>query len=316
MPEVSSGLPLAPLMWVNVHVTLGHLTAGQSAKQALRLCVLKETSLGQLRHLVALKLTQQTAGASGLEALPGHSAALTQGGSPTHARSPGARFAPPSRRPATAPAAAAGSVATSLATAAAEEKSVGRPPEALTLRLIFDGRLLGDEAEGQPLAELGLSDGAVVHCLAAPKVDTEQRIACYPHKCSTDGGRVVHVVGEQFPFSTRLACRFGAVMVGAEVETREGSVTDAASVVLRCVAPPHPAGPVTLSVSFDGGVTWLGGPTFWYVDPSFAACPFGVAVPASCAGMAQGVRVDALFGQSWRIDRGGGPDNYPGGDCA
>ena len=29
---------------------------------------------------------------------------------------------------------------------------------------------------------------------------------------------------------------------------------------LRCIAPPHPAGPVTISVSFDGGATWLEGP--------------------------------------------------------
>ena len=36
--------------------------------------------------------------------------------------------------------------------------------------------------------------------------------------------------------------------------------SDIDAVRLRCIAPPHPAGPVTISMSFDGGATWLEGP--------------------------------------------------------
>eukprot|EP00427_Karlodinium_veneficum_P032885 CAMPEP_0169186036 /NCGR_PEP_ID=MMETSP1016-20121227/2131_1 /TAXON_ID=342587 /ORGANISM="Karlodinium micrum, Strain CCMP2283" /LENGTH=253 /DNA_ID=CAMNT_0009261811 /DNA_START=3 /DNA_END=764 /DNA_ORIENTATION=+ len=182
--------------------------------------------------------------------------------------------------------------------------------QAVSLRLVFKGESLRDIDEDTPLSELGIVAGAVLHCVTSPKAKKEQRVSCYPHRCSTDGGCVVRICGEHFPFSTRIACRFGTVAVAAQIEDDgcEGGVP-----VLRCVAPPHPAGPVTVSVSFDGGVSWLDdGPTFWFIDSSSAACPLGITVPASCRPQ-HGISNTTSFGQwgmRWDHDRDPG-----GGGC-
>lgn len=184
-----------------------------------------------------------------------------------------------------------------------------KPWEALVLQLIFGGRILTGEDEELTLGQLGMADGAVLHCFVTAKVE-EQQLWCYPHSCSTDGGRVVRVLGASFPVTSRTACRFGTVLVDAKLEDdgSEGGVSQ-----LVCTAPPHPAGPVTISVSFDGGATWMGGPSFWYWDPSVANCAIGVAVPSSCHGMV-GVRADASFGsQVMRWDR---EDRDPDAGCA
>mmetsp|Transcript_92184 Transcript_92184/g.152684 ORF Transcript_92184/g.152684 Transcript_92184/m.152684 type:complete len:307 (-) Transcript_92184:64-984(-) len=257
--------------------------------ELLRLCVLPATRLSQLRDLVILQLASRWGSSDSEEP----------------------------RRPATAPARASGNVAASLCAAASGDSPVASPKksslrETLSLRLIFQGRLLTDEDAESPVGELGFSNGAVVHCVASTKARQDQSVSCYPHSCSTDGGRVVHVLGEQFPFSTRIACRFGTVAVDAHLEDDDGEEHDFAT--LRCVAPPHPAGAVTLSISFDGGVTWLGGPTFWYVDPSAAGCPLAVAVPASCRGL-RGVQAGSNFGQ-WEMRWDRGPDDRdPGAGC-
>jgi len=184
-----------------------------------------------------------------------------------------------------------------------------KPRDALSLRLIFEGQCLKEGDEEKPLGELGISDGAVVHCVASPKAKKDQRVSCHPHHCSVDGGRSVHIVGEVFPFSTRITCRFGSVPVPAEVKD-DGSESGIATLV--CTAPPHPAGPVTLTISFDGGATWLDeGPTFLYVDPLFACCPLAVAVPAACGGL------DASFSvHGMRWDQGPhDQDQGGGGGC-
>lgn len=256
--------------------------------ELLRLCVLPATRLSQLRDLVILQLASRW----------------------------GSRDSVDPRRPATAPARTSGSVAASLCAAASGDSPMASPKkcslrETLSLRLVFEGRLLTEDDAERPVGELGFSHGAVVHCVASTTAKQDQSVSCYPHTCSTDGGRVVHVLGEQFPFSTRVACRFGTVAVDAHLED-DREEHDFST--LRCIAPPHPAGPVTLSISFDGGVTWLGGPTFWYVDPSVAGCPFALAVPASCRGL-RGIQADANFGQ-WGMRWDRGPDDRdPGAGC-
>mmetsp|Transcript_33362 Transcript_33362/g.94274 ORF Transcript_33362/g.94274 Transcript_33362/m.94274 type:complete len:342 (+) Transcript_33362:36-1061(+) len=277
-------------------------------RDELRLCVLEAMQLRQLRDLVAMQLaTRQSSSSRVAEDV-----------------------SPP--RPKTAPASASGRLAAGLAVAAGvgngrsggptsaqqgpprfQPAPRGRPREQLALQLVFNGRLLGAEDEERALGDLGVADGATLHCLVSVKakqVDAQQELSCYPRHCSIDGGRVVHVLGSRFPSSSRLVCRFGTILVGAELEDdgEEGGISQ-----LRTLAPPHPAGAVTIGVSFDGGATWLGGPTFWYVDPSQAACPHGIAVPAQC-GATIGVKVDATFGgQLQRWDHGG-PD--PGSGCA
>ncbi|CAE8638393.1 unnamed protein product, partial [Polarella glacialis] len=165
------------------------------------------------------------------------------------------------------------------------------------------------------LAELGVSEGDLIHCLTSWKVDTEkvdtdQQLSCFPHSCSVDGGRVVHVLGERFPASTRTVCRFGRLFVEARIED-EGVESGVSQLV--CTAPAHPAGPVTVSVSFDGGATWLEGPTFWYLDPSSGACTRGIAVPAGCRGLEETVRCDITSGVRWGGD--GGDGGGPGSGC-
>jgi len=289
-------------MWVTVHVrglkeelpvtfadgpTEGE---GSVAEKTLRLFVLEATRLRQLRDLVALQLASHGSGGN----VPGC----------------------PSR-PSTAPARSGGSVAASLAAASGPDgasDSVSRqsptPREALASRLVFDGVLSGADAE-RGLRELGLDDGAVVHC-GVDRVPAEaQQLLCFPRSCSTDGGRVVRVAGERFPASNRTLCCFGTIAVMAEVED-DGDESGVAQ--LRCVAPPHPAGPVTLRVSLDAGSTWMDGPTFMYVNPESGSCTRGIPVPSSCCGVRQGVSV-STFG-SWTTrwdndDRGNG-----GAGCA
>ncbi|CAK0882338.1 unnamed protein product [Prorocentrum cordatum] len=292
--------PLGPPLLVRVSVVDRRGKQPGQACRDLRLRALGCTRLGQLRELVRMKLAMPS------EAPPG---------------------APPPRAPRTAPARAAGGVAARLADAAGGEdrrpaspaaraaprcgSPAREPPE---LRLVLGGRLLGEEDEERSLADLGLAAGAAVHCvLSAPSAASGgQPLVCYPHRCTVDGGRSVQLLGERFPLSPQTRCRFGTVVVDAKVEA-DGVQGVAAEV--SCTAPPHPAGPVTLSVSFDGGTTWLGGPTFWYVDPSAAGCPHGVPVPAPCAGGAHRVRTAALFGhQATRWDPN---DRGPGsGGCA
>lgn len=298
-------------MWINVHVReklgIGARSSHRDdAGAVLRLCVLEATLLRQLQNLIKLQLTCRD------------SVDRPGGGYPT--------------RPLTAPASFAGNMAASLAAAAETEPGVdatsgyGCNPSpiaavvaprkfkaeepTLNLELVFSGRLLGEEDQARSLAELGISDGAVVHCLKWTRINIEQEICCYPHRCSTDGGCVVRVVGERFPDSAKIACRFGTVVVNATVEN-DGE--DAGIAQLRCCAPPHPAGPVTLSVSFDAGMTWLGGPAFWYVDASSSSCPLGIAVPSSCAG-ARGILNHAIL-DNW-IRRDDHDDQGPGAGCA
>jgi len=277
---------------MNIRVRVrGHGQGSKSTQtrddQQLTLCVLPDTQLHQLRQLVSLKLAGRTPGASSLQ------------------------------RPHTAPAASVGHVASTLAAAAnVENRSMGSSPkpEALqtpTSRLIFEGRLLGDEDDDRPLAELGMAEGAIVNCVVSPKASTAPRLECYPRSCTTDGGKVVRVAGMQVPSTARPACRFGTVSVSARTEDdgSEGGVGE-----LSCIAPPHPAGPVTLSISFDAGTTWLEGPTFWFLDHSEGGCPYKIAVAASCRGI-QGVRADANFGHSHWITRDGRDDRDPGAGC-
>lgn len=174
------------------------------------------------------------------------------------------------------------------------------------MQIIFAGRILSGDEEDVPIRELGVSDGNVLHCIVSPKADQEQKLMCYPHSCSTDGGRAVRVLGANFPTSSRISCLFGTVPVDARLEDdgAEGGVAQ-----LVCTAPPHPAGPVTISITFDGGASWIGGPSFWYFDPSSASCPHAIAVSASCRGGID-VRSDASFGnQAMRWDR---DDRDPG----
>lgn len=192
--------------------------------------------------------------------------------------------------------------------AAAPEKPHKKPSDRLAVQIIFAGRLWAEGDEETPIGQLGVVDGAVVHCLVSTKVDQEQKLMCYPHSCPTDGGRVVKVLGASFPESARISCRFGTLLVDAKLEDdgEEGGVAQ-----LVCTAPPHPAGPVTVSVSFDGGATWIGGPSFWYWDPQSTSCAQTVAVSAACAGRF-GVRNVAFGAQALRWE----DDRDPGAGCA
>mmetsp|Transcript_108954 Transcript_108954/g.307047 ORF Transcript_108954/g.307047 Transcript_108954/m.307047 type:complete len:285 (-) Transcript_108954:151-1005(-) len=276
-------------MYINVHVRDRRSAAQPGGVQVLMLRVVEEMRVPQLRNLITLQLATRGGGTGGY------------GGA---------------SRPQTAPARAGGGVATSLAAAAAGYAGGATPiarrtQESLTLRLVFEGQVLGNAVEEQSLAALGVTEGAVLHCIVSPKADGEQNLSCYPHSCSTDGGRVVHVLGQSFPPSSRTVCRFGTILVEATVED-DGDENGVAKLV--CTAPPHPAGPVTLSVSFDSGAQWLGGPTFWFVDPSTAGCPFGIAVPAMCRGSQHVTSYDATFGHSgvrWDNDN----DRDPGAGC-
>jgi len=161
----------------------------------------------------------------------------------------------------------------------------------LSLQLIFSGQILAVDDE-RALSEVGIKQDAVVHCLASLIVEMEgqQQLTCFPKHCTVDGGRIVHIVVEHFPDTDRAACRFGRVVTSASIEDDgiEGGVSQ-----LRCVAPAHPAGPVTLSLSFDGGVTWMEGPTFWYYDPAVCSAGHSLCVPAECGAGSLPVR-DAI----------------------
>jgi len=173
-------------------------------------------------------------------------------------------------------------------------------------RFVFAGQVLRDFDDVQSLAELGVSEGVTIHCLVSIKGDMEQRLECHPHSCSIDGGRVVNILGRSFPSTTRLVCRFGTVVTPAEVED-DGAESGIAT--LKCIAPPHPAGPVTLGLSFDGGVTWLNKLTFWYADPCAASELCRASVPSSCKAM-HGVASHVGAGR-WQIRRDHDPDNGP-----
>jgi len=282
------------------------LLRGSVSERTLQLNVLGSTQVQQLRELILIQLRSGTVAAA--------------------ARDVG--------MPATAPARAAGYLAASLEAAATD--TTEQPPLArattqiqdfvvrsYVLRLIFDHRLLRDVDDERTLENLGVEDAAILTCAVTVTIETatprEQaqlqenealKLACFPRSCSTDGGRVVHVAGAAFPAESRLVCRFGTMCVNAEAED-DGSESGVSQ--MKCVAPPHPAGPVTLSVSFDGGLHWIEGPSFWYHDPTSARCPFGITVPASCQGVI-GVRTNA-FG-AWQIRRDGNNDRDPGGGCA
>lgn len=263
---------MTPGIRVEVHVRGAGSKLPAEDQDVLPLRVLQATRLGQLCDLVALQLATK--------GMPG--------GQPSGARLSSASGYPDTTKPG--------------------RPLSAKPREDLSLRLIFEGRSLKETDEDRPLGELGISDGAVVHCVTSPKAKKDQRVSCHPLHCSVEGGRVVHVVGEVFPFSTRIACRFGTVSVPADVED-DGAVSGIAT--LRCMAPAHPAGPVAITLSFDGGATWLDdGPSFWYVDPLAAGCPLGVAVPSSCRGLT-GTQVGnfATWGMRWDDndrDQGGG----------
>ncbi|CAE7935238.1 unnamed protein product [Symbiodinium necroappetens] len=156
----------------------------------------------------------------------------------------------------------------------ATEKRSGK----FSLQLIFSGQILA--VDERALSEIGIKKDAMVHCLASLIVELEgqQQLTCFPKHCSVDGGRIVHILGEHFPDTDRAACRFGRVVTGASIEA-DGSEGVSQ---LRCVAPAHPAGPVTLSLSFDGGATWMEGPTFWYYDPAVCSAGYSLCVPAEC----------------------------------
>ncbi|CAJ1356748.1 unnamed protein product [Effrenium voratum] len=175
----------------------------------------------------------------------------------------------------------------------------------LSLKLVFEGQLLQDDEK--PLGQMGVVNGSLLHCLPSLMVE-KQQLSCFPHRCSVDGGRVVHVLGERFPSSARLACRFGRVVTEAQLEDDGG---DSGVSQLRCTAPPHPAGPVTISVSFDGGASWLEGPSFWYYDPAICYGGYGLCVPADCGAGALPVRTDPSR-LRWDPDRD--PEGGPG--CA
>lgn len=256
--------------------------------EALRLTVLEAMQLKQLRELLSLQLAMSRGSVESLV---------------------------PSR-PSTAPARESGRLAASLAAAAGADEGRLRPfqpparaaprrrrrCEELALQLVFNGRLLGAQDEARALDDLGVADGSTLHCLVYARVNMDQEISCYPHQGSVDGGSVVHVLGSRFPASARIACKFGTVVVGAELEDdgEEGGISQ-----LRTVTPPHPAGAVTVAVSFDGGATWLGGPTYWYVDPELFACPRSIQVPAFCPAESR-VKTDAtLQGIKRNDDRDG-----------
>ncbi|CAK9117673.1 unnamed protein product, partial [Durusdinium trenchii] len=174
----------------------------------------------------------------------------------------------------------------------------GDEGDSSSLQVVFNGQLLSSEDDEKPLGQMGVRNGSVFCCLVSFTSHTvfEQQMCCFPHHCSVDGGRVVHVLGEKFPNSSRTSCRFGRIVTGATIEDdgTEGGISQ-----LRCVAPPHPAGPVTISVSFDGGITWLEGPTFWYYDPLVCSGTYGVCVPADCGAGAMPVALEQapLFDQ-------------------
>lgn len=179
----------------------------------------------------------------------------------------------------------------------------------LHLGMVAGGRCLDTDAVAWTMADLGLDEGSCVHCAASARVDEDQRITVFPHRCGTDGGRTVHVAGESFPFTSKPACRFGTVSVSATIDNGDSGFP-----TFQCVAPPHPAGPVTLSVSFDGGITWLEGPTFLYFDPSAQNCALTVEVPDTCSAGRHGVGF-LRPAMPWvtRCDRGPDePDNGAG----
>mmetsp|Transcript_25591 Transcript_25591/g.59595 ORF Transcript_25591/g.59595 Transcript_25591/m.59595 type:complete len:302 (-) Transcript_25591:6-911(-) len=271
--------------------------------------VLESTSIQQLQKLVLLKLASQTASSSPL---------LRHG-----------EDAQAGARPKTAPANSIGRIAQSLDTSF--NHGVDSAPlegggdrlshhahsttlherllaKEVQLHFVLQGRLLeADAHDATTLDELGVVDGVTIHCLATVSVKQTQDLSCHPRSCTTDGGRVVHVLGERFIDTPHAACRFGTIAVPARVED-DGAVGGVADLV--CLAPSHPAGPVTLSITFDG-ISWLPGPTFWFLDAS-SACPGqAIPVPASCRGV-NGVRTDATFGSSMaRWDRDN--DRDPGG---
>eukprot|EP00930_Biecheleria_cincta_P103314 TRINITY_DN95277_c0_g1_i1.p1 TRINITY_DN95277_c0_g1~~TRINITY_DN95277_c0_g1_i1.p1 ORF type:complete len:281 (-),score=44.44 TRINITY_DN95277_c0_g1_i1:85-927(-) len=280
-------------MWVNVQVCEPRAfrrEAPAPARSQLRLYVLEATKLKQLRDLLVLRLAHRASEESACASSP---------------------YSPPAR-PSTAPAAAAGHVAESLAAAGSSVSPTSRSKR-LAVHLIFEGRRMQGDDEERCLQDLGVRDGAVVHCLASVEVDAAQQISCHPHSCHVDGGRLVHVLGEHFPFSNRAACRFGRSVVDAEVKDdgAEAGISE-----LTCIAPAHPAGPVTLGVSFDGGVSWLDGPTFWYLDPALSGGGHGICVRADYSAGAQRVRGDVSVRPLW--DSNWGQDDYdPGGaGCA
>lgn len=134
----------------------------------------------------------------------------------------------------------------------------------------------------------------------------EQQLLAHPSRCSTDGGVKVTVAGECFPSRAgRTRFRFGRDEVSAVQDEEDSNL-------LWARAPPHEAGVVTLSISFDSGRTWLPGPMFTYYD---GQCPAGhaIAVPVTCtSGSRVGIGRILSDSLAWETrwsdprDRGGG----------
>lgn len=131
-----------------------------------------------------------------------------------------------------------------------------------------------------PQARDGSGHGlpSMIFCTAflARRAFVEQKFLAHPSSCSTDGGVKVTVAGECFPSRAGgIWFRFGRDEVSAIQDEEDSNL-------LWARAPPHEAGVVTLSISFDSARTWLPGPVFTYYD---GRCPAGqaIAVPVTCA---------------------------------
>ncbi|CEM17315.1 unnamed protein product [Vitrella brassicaformis CCMP3155] len=123
------------------------------------------------------------------------------------------------------------------------------------------GRALSvEDEESVRLSDHSLGDGSILNCVVQLKwTDTQVELQPVPAQCLTEGGRVINVFGDYFVNSRYLSCRFGRIVVPATFQSRHQ---------IRCIAPPHPAGVVSLQVSVDGGHTFLEpGTLFCYVDP-------------------------------------------------
>lgn len=187
------------------------------------------------------------------------------------------------------------------------------------VRFVYSGRSFSTELElettvgavmrGTERAHAIPHNHPALVCLIERRAMASQQLMAFPASCSTDGGCRVDLVGEYFPYSDKLCCRFGTSIVPAEADS-SGEPN-----CLHCRAPPHPAGPVTLSVSFDGGATFLRGPTFTYLDPEAEAAQ-ALGVPVSC-GAGASIGVGTILGNSlsWaaRWDRPPDPDGGGGG---
>jgi len=123
----------------------------------------------------------------------------------------------------------------------------------------------------------GRSVPSVIFCTAflARRAFVDQQLLAHPSSCSTDGGVKVTVAGECFPARAgRTWFRFGRDEVSAVQDEEDSNL-------LWARAPPHEAGVVTLSISFDSARTWLPIPMFTYYD---GRCHAGqaIAVPVTC----------------------------------